>query len=299
MSTEENEAQSTGEYQIFDFHVHAFPPALHSELSAGTTDDLNAMRRLLQGDITEPSVVEETIGQMDANGVQQALISGNNAMAQHWVEQYPERFLASFVPDYWCKDHRAAADRFGEEIDDGKWHALGELLPVWVGRSLDDPFLFPYYDVCERRGGPVLYHAGLAGRNPHQIFLPYRFRVELGSPLLLQDVVSTFPKLKVVIAHMGWPFFDQALYMACMYSNVYLDTGVVDWCLGRSLFERMLREAVETAGSDAILFGSDMMTDPMVISRAIEPVITADYLTDGDLRRILRYNAIELLARDV
>jgi predicted TIM-barrel fold metal-dependent hydrolase len=298
MLRRDGEAQSTGEHEIFDYHVHALPPELFREFFARPSDDLGLLRRFWQGATSELSLIEGTIGQMDANGVGQALICGNKGMVLDWVEQYPERFLASFIPDYWCEDHLEAADRFGREIDDGKWHAMGELVLLYVGRSLNDPFLFPYYRVCEQKGVPVLFHAGFAGGNPHQMASPYRYRVEMGSPLLLQDVIPCFPKLKMVIAHMGWPFFDQALYMARAYSNVYLDTGLVSWFLGGSLFERMLREAVETAGSEAIVFGSDMMIDPMVIGRAIEPITSAEYLTENDLHRILRDNAVELLAGD-
>ena len=94
---------------------------------------------------------------------------------------------------------------------------------------------------------------------------------------MLQDVVARFPKLKVVIMHMGWPYPDHALYMLYAYPNVYLDTAVVNWILGRSVFDRMLREAVETVGSDRILFGSDQTVWPQMITPAVRSVSTAGY----------------------
>jgi uncharacterized protein len=117
----------------------------------------------------------------------------------------------------------------------------------------------------------------------------------LSDPLLLEDVAIRFPKLKIVIAHMGWPFFDHALYMLWAYENVYLDTAVVDWIVGREVFNRMLKEAVDTVGSDRILFGSDQMVWPQMITPAVESIRNAVFLSDRDKRNILGENARRLL----
>ena len=64
---------------------------------------------------------------------------------------------------------------------------------------------------------PVFFHAGFGGPNP-QSFVP-KFRISISDPLLLEDVTIRFPKLKIVIAHMGWPFYDHARYMLFTYEN--------------------------------------------------------------------------------
>src|SRR5262244_3619791 len=138
------------------------------------------------------------------------------------------------------------------------------------------------------------FHTGIGGPNPQQGFAP-KFRIALSDPLLLEDVAIRFPELKIVIMHMGWPFYDHALYMLWTYENVYLDTAVVDWILGKELFNRMLREAVETVGSDRILFGSDQMVWPQMITPAIESIRDATFLSDQDKRNILSENARHLL----
>lgn len=296
MSAEDNGTRFTGRYQVFDFHLHALPMFLLDILNGAADDDLNLFRQLWQGDIIEPCVLDETIERMDANNVRQGLLSGNNKMVQHWIERYPHRFFASFTPDFEFENHQVAAKRFEKGVEEGKWHAFGELMLPHMGRPLNDPILFPYYQVCERKGFPAVYHSGFTGQSPHLFVSPYRFRVELGYPLLLQDIVENFPKLKIVISHMGWPFFDQALYMLYTYPNVYLDTSAVNWFLGASVFERMLKEAVETAGSQHILFGSDQMLWPEKIAQALKPIVTADYLTNNDKGCILWDNAIDLLA---
>jgi uncharacterized protein len=65
--------------------------------------------------------------------------------------------------------------------------------------------------------------------------------------------------------------------------------------VGKELFNRMLREAVETVGSDRILFGSDQMVWPQMITPAIESIRDAPFLSDQDKRNLLRENAWRLL----
>jgi uncharacterized protein len=65
--------------------------------------------------------------------------------------------------------------------------------------------------------------------------------------------------------------------------------------VGKELFNGMLREAVESVGSDRILFGSDHMVWPQMITPAIESIRDAPFLSDQDKRNILRENARRLL----
>ena len=95
--------------------------------------------------------------------------------------------------------------------------------------------------------------------------------------------------------HMGWPFFDHALYMLYAYPNVYMDVAVTNWILGESLFHRMLKETVETVGSDRVLFGSDQMVWPQMIPVAVRSIESAPFLTPADKRNILCANARRLL----
>ena len=285
---------SSPSYPVFDVHLHALNPEF---LRAANSANFGPHRRTFGKMVSDPALLlKKTIEYMDKNNVRKGLLSGDNQLVQSWVKAYPDRFIPSFDVDYNLADHHAAAKQFEKEVEQGKWRALGELGLPYEGMALDDPALFPYYEVCERQGLPVFFHTGLDGPDPQQLVSP-KFRVELGDPLLLQAVVTRFPKMKVVIMHMGWPYFDHALYMLYAHSNVYLDTAVVDWILGRSVFDRMLKEAVDTAGSDRILFGSDQMVWPQMITPAVRSVSEAPYLNEQDKRRILWGNAASLMNR--
>ncbi|HUE82339.1 MAG TPA: amidohydrolase family protein [Pyrinomonadaceae bacterium] len=279
-------------FKVIDVHMHASTPEFFKKAALA---NFGAHRKTANRMVTDPSILlKQTIEYMNKNNVQLGLLSGNNDLVQSWVTAHPNRFIPSFSPDTSIKDHRTAAIQFAREIEQGKWRAMGELGLAYDGLALNDPALFPYYEVCERKGIPVFFHTGLDGPEPQQLVSP-KFKIELGDPLLLQDVVIRFPKLKVVIMHMGWPYPDHAIYMLYAYPNVYLDTAVVNWILGPSVFNRMLKEAVETVGSDRILFGSDQMVWPQMITPAVQAITRADYLTAGDKRRILWENAASLL----
>ena len=283
----------TAAFDVFDVHLHARPP----EAFLGVAQARFGRHAQTAGtNVTDAAVLlEQTLAQMDRNGVRRGLVSGRHDLVRAWCVAAPGRFLASFDPTRLAGDPQQGAEAFDGEAEQGRWQALGELGLPYTGRPLNDPGLFPYYAVCERRGLPVLFHTGLDGPDPQRLLAP-SFRVELGDPLLLQDVVVRFPELKVVIMHMGWPFFDHALYMLYAYPNVYLDTAVVNWIVGPSLFARMLRETVETASSDRVLFGSDQMVWPQMIAPAVEAVAGAEYLSEADKRAILWNNAARLLA---
>jgi uncharacterized protein len=58
-----------------------------------------------------------------------------------------------------------------------------------------------------------------------------------------------------------------------------METSVAIWLLGDQLFNRLLSEAVATAGNDKILFGTLQMAWPEVIGRSVKAIKEAEYLS--------------------
>jgi len=67
--------------------------------------------------------------------------------------------------------------------------------------------------------------------------------------------------------------------------------------LGPRLFERLLVEAVDVAGSERVLFGSDQMVWPQMIPKAVRSIAGSLSLTHQEKSRVLKENAIRLLKR--
>jgi predicted TIM-barrel fold metal-dependent hydrolase len=281
--------QAPNNVYIIDVHLHAMNPE-NFVVPASVT--FGAARKTFGKNERDPeALLRRTIAEMDKNHVSKGVISGDDDVVEKWVQRYPNRFLPSY--NHWCDGKPETVAKFESEWKAGKWKAIGELGLPYGGHPLNDPACFPLFELAQRYDIPVFFHTGFGGPNP-QSFVP-KFRISLSDPLLLEDVAIRFPQLKIVIMHMGWPFYDHALYMLFAYENVYLDTATVNWLLGKKLFNRMLEEAVDTVGSDRILFGTDQMVWPQMITPAVESIRSAPFLSEQDKRNILGENARRLL----
>jgi len=117
-----------------------------------------------------------------------------------------------------------------------------------------------------------------------------------GQSLLLEDVLAAFPELVIVMAHMSYPFTEEATYMLPHpFKRLHGCRRSWNWYLGRAGFHRLLRQVVETVGADKILFGSDQMNVPQMIPVGVAAIQEAPYLSEEDKRKILGDNARRLL----
>jgi uncharacterized protein len=104
---------------------------------------------------------------------------------------------------------------------------------------------YPVYREAGNLKIPVLIHCGLNWSPPALI--------SDGNPLDLEPAIIANPDTNFVIAHLAWPWVNEASALAMKYSNVYLDTSVVysgtpsecldhvvNGMMGKGLFERNL-----------------------------------------------------------
>ncbi len=81
----------------------------------------------------------------------------------------------------------------------------------------DRRLMYPLYDFCQEAGIPILFHTGTTGLGDCEI--------KYSKPELLDDVCQSFPDLKVVMAHFGWPWPDVAIAVALRNPNVFIDVS--------------------------------------------------------------------------
>jgi len=122
---------------------------------------------------------------------------------------------------------------------------------------------------------------------------------ELGLPLLVhlgfdasgnyQWLIDTFPRLKIIIAHLGVPFYKSLWPEVIRNPNVHLDissTYHVD--------EGMVRRAVKEVGAHKCLFGTD---SPYAHADAVEQIkkwVQDLPVPDADKEKIFSTNFLEL-----
>jgi predicted TIM-barrel fold metal-dependent hydrolase len=114
-----------------------------------------------------------------------------------------------------------------------------------------DKKVYKIYEKAQELGVPIIFHSGaplVAGTH----------RLKFNHPLQLDDVAIDFPDLKIVMGHMGNPWFWDTYALTERHKNLYFDISGrareflphLPW----SLFEKRI--------SDKILFGTDMQHSP-------------------------------------
>lgn len=71
------------------------------------------------------------------------------------------------------------------------------------------------FSVCEELGAPVFLHTGINW----WVDTTY----EIGHPRHIDALASSFPNLKIVALHCGWPWVEDMMMVAWRHANVYLD----------------------------------------------------------------------------
>jgi predicted TIM-barrel fold metal-dependent hydrolase len=269
-------------FEIVDVHLHAWC--------------INQMETISQPHkpaVLDEKVFNDTLAQMDQLNICCGVLSGADNVTLEWCRRAPGRFIPSWDASIPPSDPGEEAVLFTEALETQGFRGMGELVMQARGLAPNDERFFPLYRICQERRLPVFFHTGLNGPDWPRYWPS--FRVSLCNPLLLEDVIAAFPDLVIVMAHMSYPFTDQATYMLLSHSNVYMDVATVNWYIGRAGFHRLLRQVVETVGADKILFGSDQMNVPQMIPVGVRAIQEAPFLSEEDKCKILGDNARKLL----
>jgi hypothetical protein len=238
---------------------------------------------------------------MDRYNIVTAVVSGAMAGIDMWRDAAPGRVLVSPVfgrpgfDDYGLS--LPSIDSLRALYRTGTLRAMGEITAQYEGLSPSDPSLDPYFALAEELDLPVGIHTGTSFPG-----MPYSgkpgFRVALGNPLLLEELLVRHPRLRVYIMHGGLPWQRETVALLHMYPQVYMDIAVIDWIGGQPMvprFHQFLREMFAEGLGQRVMFGTDQMRWPEAIELAIQAVESAHFLTAEQKRDILYNNAARFL----
>ena len=115
----------------------------------------------------------------------------------------------------------------------------------------DDKEFDPYYKLCVDLNIPIIIHQGFTPRHKH---------VKYARPDYVDRVAADFPDLKIVLAHVGFPWQDEALMIAYKNPNVSID--VSGWQVFASTVPMKVYKMIGDAKimrvfPNRVLFGSD------------------------------------------
>jgi predicted TIM-barrel fold metal-dependent hydrolase len=229
-----------------------------------------------------PADLSKVIDEMDANGVERAVLTGNaitpyrTTMA--FIEARPDRFSVSAGGLPLLEPMKAvrALERFVADYP----VAFANVGPSFWGDGMyppSDAVYYPLYTKCCELDLPLCINAGLPGPP-----IPG----EVQNPIHLDRVCIRFPELKLTMMHGADPWWDTAIRLMIKFPNLHLMTSA--WApkyLPESLLHYM-----RTRGKKKIIFASDapVLSMSRCVTEAAEldlpPEILDDYLYGNSQR---------------
>jgi predicted TIM-barrel fold metal-dependent hydrolase len=236
--------------EISDAHVHFFSPAFFESLAA--QKKVAEVGSLLGWEAPESAeaLADRWVAEMDRCHVGQAMLiasmPNDAASVDVAVARHPTRF--------------------------GSVSMTNPLLPNAAENTAAGVFLFPAmhrYSLHDERARAVIARAKLV--YVHCGVLSVGFRKKLGlaspfdmrysNPIDLHAIALEFPEVRFVIPHFGAGYFREALMVAGLCPNVYLDTsssnGWMKYQAGKMTLADVFRRTLDAIGPERILFGSD------------------------------------------
>lgn len=154
--------------------------------------------------------------------------------------------------------------------------------------SADDPRLDLVYARARDAGLPVVIHAGSEPANPAYGFDSHA----LCRPRAIRNVLQKFPRLKLLVPHLGMQEISEYLALLDEFENFYLDTTMA---VGGYLGPPAVGAAELERWSTRILYGTDFPNIPYEWDRELA-WLRAQPISSAARDRILGENALALFS---
>ena len=204
----------------------------------------------------QPKPMEQLPRKLDEAGIEKAFLLAHdldrpwkskcpNEIVAAFVKRFPERFIGFAGVD--PLGGRKSVDELEHAVKDLQLRGL-KLLPAYSGCAPGDRRVFPVYEAAQALGiQGVTIHTGFATST-----------TELGHdrPDTIDDVAIQFPKLRLIIAHLGLLWANDALMLLMRQANIFAD--ISSWSLMPfDLLVRSLSCAKHLGVLNKIMWGSD------------------------------------------
>jgi predicted TIM-barrel fold metal-dependent hydrolase len=174
------------------------------------------------------------------------------------------------------------------------WGGQGiKLGPLYQGFRPDDAQFFPVYEKIQELGIPILWHQSTSCDEREG-------PLEWARPFLLDKIARTFPDLKMIIAHFGFPWIGEVVALVGKHPNMYTDISALrlrTWALYNALVS-----VVQYGFEAKVLFGTDypwftpaQMHTGLYEAAAIPEGTNLPALSADVIERILGRNALAIL----
>ena len=258
-------------YYIIDAHCHIYSDRI-AEIAVAHTDDFYGLHSLYKGTVSD---LLSGDGRTDVD----KFIVQSLATSPHQVKRINE-FIAQAVGEH--KDRLIGLGTMHPEsktMEEDLEHLIelglhGVKLHADIQDfSVDDERCLRIYSLCEKKGVPILMHAGDK-------------RYDRSNPNRILPVVKKFPSLTFVAAHLGgWSVWQEAAKELKGLDNLYVDSSSSSAFLEKDEMKRI----IDSYGTDKVLFGTDY---PMwQADSEIEYLLSLGY-SESEYENIFAKNAI-------
>ncbi|MCB1214354.1 MAG: amidohydrolase [Deltaproteobacteria bacterium] len=211
---------------------------------------------------------EETLALMDQAGISKLMLAAwsrpgtwifSNEQIAEMVQAHPDRF--SGVASVNLENPVQAVKELEHAVKEWSFKAL-RIVPWLWKLPPNDKLYYPLYVKCIELEIPFCTQAGHTGP-----LMPS----ETGRPVpYLDEVALTFPDLKIVAGHIGYPWTQEMIGLAWKHPNVFIDTSAY---LPR-YYPQELIHFMKTYGQDKVLFGTNFPQLPF--DKAVKQVEDLD-----------------------
>ena len=264
---------------INDSHTHFFSEQFFSALGRQRPGEMHSADQVVAAlGWTPPggadALADRWVVELDKNSVSRAALIASVPRDEESVAtavaRHPSRFVGFFMLDPTEADAPGRVERALSEL---QLRGIC-LFPAMQRFSLHDASVKGVIDVAARHPGTAIFvHCGaLSVGVRKQLGLPSRFDVRYGNPLDLHALAGDHPQVPFIIPHFGAGLLREALMVADLCRNIYLDTSSSNHWLayhpGLTL-AAVYRQAVESLGPDRLIFGTDSSFFPRGWNRAV------------------------------
>ncbi len=304
-----------GDIEVFDAHTHFFSHRFFATLiaqSPSLSQEADPMARAaeLTGWImptNDPAVLAATWSdELDRHQISGAMmmasVPNDEDSIAAAVAAFPTRIFGGFFLDPTKPDAETRAKRAFDELG----LRVACLFPAMFHFSMAEceGARAVIALASERPGTAVLVHCGaLSVGARKKLGLPSNFDLRFGNPLEIYKLAAEFPAAKFIVPHFGAGLFREAMMLADLCPNVFLDTSSsnkwMNYEIAPTNLPTVFKQALRVVGHERLLFGSDSSFFPrgwvsQVFTSQVEALAEigvsaeqAQAIFGGNLKRLL------------
>jgi predicted TIM-barrel fold metal-dependent hydrolase len=245
-----------GDSAVSDAHVHFFSRRFFESLATQAAQTSHAIASTLGWELPPADPLElgsRWARELDAHGLEcAALIAslpGDESSVTAAAAKRPDRFFAYAMVDPLAENPPSLSGL----------HALC-FFPAMHRYFMHDPRVELLLEKAAAQGSLVFVHCGVLTVGVRKkLGLPSLFDMRYSNPIDLHATALRHPNVNFVVPHFGSGYFREALMLADLCPNVYLDTSSSNhWMQYEGLdLKTVFRRALDIAGPSRLLFGTD------------------------------------------